>query len=97
MHELGITLHVVRCSATAGKVLRRIEADLFGKFWHQQRGRLPPLLCAFSWSLRCAGLLLCRCATLGFFYVAPLRCATGLRQQGIVLFFARDGMSKLMP
>jgi hypothetical protein len=43
----------------------------------------------------------------GFFFVAPLRfgfCLSrstsfreGLRQQGVVLFFALDGMSKLMP
>ena len=30
-------------------------------------------------------------------YAAPLRCAAGLRQQGIFLFFGLGGMSKLMP
>jgi hypothetical protein len=29
--------------------------------------------------------------------VAPLRMRDGLRQQGVVLFFGLDGMSKLMP
>jgi hypothetical protein len=49
---------------------------------------LAPLRYSFSWSLRCAA---------AFVYLASLRCARGLRQQGVVLFFALDGMSKLMP
>jgi hypothetical protein len=42
-------------------------------------------------------LSLCRSTSFGFFLVAPLRMRDGLRQQGVVLFFALDGMSKLMP